>query len=89
MIACVSPHLHNCAETLNTLEYAARAKKITNKAIANERISTKAVLELHVPIDRLEAQLGRSSDRKKSRRMSVLEARITYLEEKLQVALSF
>ncbi|XP_065312845.1 chromosome-associated kinesin KIF4A-like isoform X2 [Gordionus sp. m RMFG-2023] len=35
MIACVSPSLFNVEETLNTLRYADRAKKIKNKPVIN------------------------------------------------------
>ena len=31
MLACVTPALNHCDETLNTLNYATRAKRITNK----------------------------------------------------------
>ncbi|TMW45564.1 hypothetical protein DOY81_009355 [Sarcophaga bullata] len=36
MIACVSPADYNVAETLSTLRYADRARKIKNKPIVNE-----------------------------------------------------
>lgn len=35
MIACVSPADSNLEETLNTLRYADRARKIKNKPIVN------------------------------------------------------
>ena len=35
MIACISPCETNLHETLNTLQYASRAKSIQNKVIAN------------------------------------------------------
>ena len=31
MVACVAPAVSHCEETLNTLMYATRAKRITNK----------------------------------------------------------
>jgi kinesin family protein 4/21/27 len=36
MIACVSPADTNCEETLSTLRYAERAKRIKNKPIVNQ-----------------------------------------------------
>jgi hypothetical protein len=36
MIAAVSPAASQLAETLNTLNYAQRAKQIENKAVVNE-----------------------------------------------------
>jgi len=35
MIACVSPADSNTNETVNTLRYADRARKIKNKAVVN------------------------------------------------------
>lgn len=35
MIACISPSLNNTDETLSTLRYASRARKIRNKPIVN------------------------------------------------------
>ncbi len=36
MLACVNPYAANAIETLNTLRYASRAKKIKNKPRVNE-----------------------------------------------------
>lgn len=35
MIACLSPAMSNFDETLNTLKYASRARKIKNKPVIN------------------------------------------------------
>lgn len=35
MIACTSPAMNSHEETLNTLKYADRARKIKNKAVVN------------------------------------------------------
>ncbi|KAF0683458.1 Aste57867_24492 [Aphanomyces stellatus] len=37
MLACVSPARRNMSETLNSLEYAARARRICNKLVANQK----------------------------------------------------
>lgn len=46
MICAVSPSLINYEESLSTLRYAERAKKIQNKAIVNESIQDKMIREL-------------------------------------------
>ncbi len=46
MICAVSPANDNYDETLSTLRYAERAKKIKNKPIVNESESDKMIREL-------------------------------------------
>ncbi|XP_064619156.1 kinesin-II 95 kDa subunit-like isoform X7 [Lineus longissimus] len=46
MIACVSPSSQNTAETMNTLRYANRAKKIKNKPIVKMDPREKLILTL-------------------------------------------
>lgn len=48
MIAALSPADINYDETLSTLRYADRAKKIKNKAIVNENPMDKMIRELRV-----------------------------------------
>lgn len=48
MIAALSPADVNYDETLSTLRYADRAKKIKNKAIVNENPLDKLIRELKV-----------------------------------------
>lgn len=48
MIAALSPADINYDETLSTLRYADRAKKIKNKAIVNENPMDKLIRELKV-----------------------------------------
>ena len=48
MIAALSPADINYDETLSTLRYADRAKKIKNKAVVNENPMDKLVRELRV-----------------------------------------
>lgn len=45
LIATVSPALCNLEETLNTLDYASRAKHITNKPEMNQRLTKNALLK--------------------------------------------
>jgi hypothetical protein len=46
MICAVSPALLNHEESLSTLRYADRAKKIVNKAVVNESSQEKLIREL-------------------------------------------
>lgn len=48
MIAALSPADINYDETLSTLRYADRAKKIKNKAVVNENPLDKLIRELKV-----------------------------------------
>ena len=53
MIAALSPADINHDETLGTLRYADRAKKIKNKAVVNENPVEKLIRELREENDRL------------------------------------
>ncbi|KAL7072402.1 hypothetical protein ACQ4LE_008641 [Meloidogyne hapla] len=57
MIACASPCDVDFIETLNTLNYANRAKNIKNKIVANQDKSSKLITGLHTRIAILESQL--------------------------------
>jgi len=56
MIAALSPADINYDETLSTLRYADRAKKIKNKAIVNENPMDKLIRELREENERLKKQ---------------------------------
>jgi len=65
IIATISPASINHEETLSTLDYAHRAKNITNKPEVNQKISKKEkLLEYHNEIDKLrqELQTAREKD---------------------------
>lgn len=57
MIACVSPADYNCDETLGTLRYADRAKRIKNKPVVNEDPKTAQINALKAEIQDLRVQL--------------------------------
>ena len=46
MICAISPAASNYQESLSTLRYADRAKKIVNKAVINESVQDKMIREL-------------------------------------------
>ena len=53
MICAISPAALNYEESLSTLRYADRAKKIINKAVVNESIQDKLIRELRSENDKL------------------------------------
>ncbi|KAF5273641.1 hypothetical protein FQR65_LT04641 [Abscondita terminalis] len=58
IIATISPCLSNLEETLSTLDYASRARGITNKPETNERISEKQMVKHYMDqIKRLQKDL--------------------------------
>ncbi|KAG9510051.1 Kinesin-like protein KIF11, partial [Fragariocoptes setiger] len=64
IIATVSPAVADAEDTLSTLEYASRAKKITNKPEMNQRLTKKALLrEYTQEIERLRRDLQASREK--------------------------
>lgn len=57
MIACVNPSVSNLEETLNTLRYADRARKIKNKPIVNIDAKTAEIISLRKQIDLLKNEI--------------------------------
>ena len=57
MMATISPAADNYEETLSTLRYADRAKKIVNHAIINEDPNAKVIRELRAEVEELKAML--------------------------------
>lgn len=53
MICAVSPSAVNYEESMGTLRYADRAKKIQNKAVVNESVQDKMIRELKGENERL------------------------------------
>lgn len=68
MVANIGPASYNVEETLTTLRYASRAKKIKNKPRINEDPKDAMLRQFQEDIARLKAQLQRRSGRKKKRR---------------------
>lgn len=58
MIAALSPADINYDETLSTLRYADRAKKIKNKAVVNENPVEKLIRELREENEKLKNALN-------------------------------
>ncbi|CAD5230171.1 unnamed protein product [Bursaphelenchus okinawaensis] len=63
MIATVSPAADNYEETLSTLRYADRAKKIVNHAVVNEDPNAKIIRELREEVETLRLQINHNQER--------------------------
>jgi len=57
MVATVSPAADNYEETLSTLRYADRAKRIVNYAVVNEDPNARIIRELRAEVDALKEML--------------------------------
>lgn len=55
MIACVSPADSNYEETLSTLRYADRARKIKNKPVVNQDATVAEIMALRALVQQLQA----------------------------------
>ncbi|XP_032869740.1 kinesin-like protein KIF13A isoform X4 [Amblyraja radiata] len=64
MIATISPAGDNYEETLSTLRYADRAKRIVNHAVVNEDPNAKIIRELREEVEKLREQLNQAESMK-------------------------
>ncbi|XP_041104451.1 kinesin-like protein KIF13A isoform X7 [Polyodon spathula] len=64
MIATVSPAADNYEETLSTLRYADRAKRIVNHAVVNEDPNARIIRELREEVEKLREQLSQAESMK-------------------------
>jgi kinesin family protein 1 len=60
MICAISPANDNCEETLSTLRYADKTKKIKNKPVVNESEVDKLIRSLREENERLKKLLDTS-----------------------------
>ncbi|XP_035690315.1 kinesin-like protein KIF12 isoform X4 [Branchiostoma floridae] len=56
MVACISPSAYNASETMNTLRYAVRAKRIKNKPLVRMDPREKLILSLQRELKRLRSE---------------------------------
>ncbi|XP_053323015.1 kinesin-like protein KIF13A isoform X1 [Spea bombifrons] len=64
MIATISPAADNYEETLSTLRYADRAKRIVNHAVVNEDPNARVIRELREEVEKLREQLSQAESMK-------------------------
>jgi len=64
MIATLSPSADNYEETLSTLRYADRAKRIVNHAVVNEDPNARIIRELREEVDSLRKMLSQAQSMK-------------------------
>lgn len=72
MVATLSPAADNYEETLSTLRYADRAKRIVNHAVVNEDPNARIIRELREEVEVLKVQL----DKAQSKQTEELEDRL-------------
>ena len=71
MVATVSPAADNYDETLSTLRYADRAKRIVNHAVVNEDPNARIIRELRAEVRRGELGITISAVRRQPKPHSV------------------
>lgn len=76
MIATVSPAADNYEETLSTLRYADRAKRIVNHAVVNEDPNARIIRELREEVEKLRVQLSQAEVKGRRRGRSLNRVRI-------------
>ncbi|KAM4028198.1 kinesin-like protein KIF13A isoform 2-T2 [Anomaloglossus baeobatrachus] len=64
MLATISPAADNYEETLSTLRYADRAKRIVNHAVVNEDPNARVIRELREEVEKLKEQLSQAESLK-------------------------
>ncbi|CAG2222722.1 KIF13 [Mytilus edulis] len=64
MVATLSPSADNYEETLSTLRYADRAKRIVNHAVINEDPNAKIIHDLRSELENLKCQLNEAQSMK-------------------------
>ncbi|XP_074656043.1 kinesin-like protein KIF13A isoform X2 [Tubulanus polymorphus] len=63
MVATLSPAADNYEETLSTLRYADRAKRIVNHAVVNEDPNARIIRELREEVEELKTQLNMAQNK--------------------------
>ncbi|XP_044747016.1 chromosome-associated kinesin KIF4 isoform X2 [Coccinella septempunctata] len=83
MIACVSPADYNIDETLSTLRYADRARKIKNKPIVNQDPQVAQINELKKTVKMLQLQiLGQGGPTVSLEKIRLLEQEVADIRAK-------
>lgn len=90
IIATISPGTEDLEDTLSTLDYAQRAKKITNKPEVNLKMSKKTLIsEYVVEIEKLRRDLEAARDKKgvfvDAKNYASMEATLKEQEQNLEV----
>ncbi|RNF09386.1 putative Unc104-like kinesin [Trypanosoma rangeli] len=81
MLATISPSSAQYEETMSTLRYAERAKKIVNKAVVNESNNNEVIAALQKEIEQLKCQLQGASDSDRGGLLEQLAASETFQKE--------
>lgn len=84
MVATISPAEDNYEETLSTLRYADRAKRIVNHAVINEDPNSRVIRELREEVEKLRLMLTRGGGEEGSTGSSNQE--LVQLKDKLKIS---
>jgi kinesin family member 13 len=63
MVSTISPSMDNYEETLSTLRYSDRAKRIVNNAIVNEDPNAKIIRNLREEVEMLKRELEKAQEK--------------------------
>lgn len=90
IIATISPGVEDFEDTISTLDYAQRAKKITNKPEVNLKLSKKTLIsEYLVEIEKLRRDLEAARDKKgvyvDAKNFSEMESTLKAQEQSLEI----
>lgn len=85
MIACVSPADSNYEETVSTLRYADRARKIKNKPVVNQDPTMMELVALRAQVARLLAASGQNSTVSSTEVVHLRELLVYAEEEKVKL----
>ena len=80
MVANISPSSYNIEESMSTLRYADRAKRIVNHAIVNEDPNAKMVRELQEELERLRAEVGTMGAKSDTEELTATKAKLRETE---------
>ncbi|KAJ8884841.1 hypothetical protein PR048_011037 [Dryococelus australis] len=93
MVATISPAADNYEETLSTLRYADRAKRIVNYAVVNEDPNARIIRELRQEVEALKEMLKHATQQKrkskfndtcKHRHYAVVKVMAKHVEDAVQ-----
>eukprot|EP00731_Ephydatia_muelleri_P010946 Em0005g1532a len=84
MVATISPAEDNYEETLSTLRYADRAKKIVNHAVINEDPNSRVIRELREEVEKLRLMLTKGGGEEGP--VGAGNQELTQLKDKLKIS---
>lgn len=81
MVSTISPSFDNYEETLSTLRYADRAKRIVNNAVVNEDPNAKIIRNLREELEMLKKELEKAKEQMNADALNESEKRFQQSEK--------